>query len=216
MIRFIILFQLTAAPSQLTGQIDSICREKCKVIAVQDNDVKLIDQWLGRTLTLGKYAPAAVGRLPPTEAPVLDLKSSNGWRIIASDYIDHQQDEIEAHVRFFRPDGKLNRTTDVLATIEQGKMALLEGGSDAIFAITSSEEHAYNAQTEIWLLPRNGSAWALINIQGNFEGFIGAGRVRGVRIAKQTYDGLNANTKGIVYETYIWHPETHALTLSSH
>lgn len=44
------------------------------------------------------------------------------------------------------------------------------GGNDEILAVTSNEEHAYNAQTEIWLLPEQGNPKVLLQIQGYFAG----------------------------------------------
>lgn len=216
MIHFIAIFQLLAAQSTVPGQIDSICRGKCEFLAVQDSSVKLIDQWLNRSVVLGRYVASGQSLVGRTEAPVLDMGSSLGWRIVASDYLDHEEDEVGIHLRFFGPDGKLRETTDVLATIVQAKVAKLAGGNEEIFAVTSNEEHAYNARTEIWMLPEHGDPKRLLSLPGDFRGFIGQELVRGLRIARQTYNGVDAKTKGTVQEVYTWHPETRSLTPESH
>lgn len=51
-----ILFQLSGTAADVPGQIDSICRNQCEILAVQDGHAKLIDQWtpVPRTIDLGK------------------------------------------------------------------------------------------------------------------------------------------------------------------
>jgi len=84
MIQMIAMFQLITAQVEVPGQFDRLCREKCEFLAVQDDSVKLIDQWLNRTIILGKYAASAQPFVPPSEAPIIDLVSPRGWRIVAS------------------------------------------------------------------------------------------------------------------------------------
>jgi hypothetical protein len=212
----LISFQILAATATVPGQIDSICRAHCEVLAVQDGKVKFIDRWPPtRNLDLGKYAPAAQRLVPRTEAPVLDLRSPRGWRVVASVYLDHDEDEILMHLRFFGPDERLRLTGGVLFTLEQADIGNLLGGSDEIFAITSNEEHAYNSQTEIWLLPERGDPKPLLQFPGVFQDFSGqaAGSVPGVTIARQTYDGVHAETKGTVEEFYTWDRDRKTLIL---
>jgi hypothetical protein len=214
MIPTLVIFQLVAASAAVPGQIDSICRDQCEILAVQEGTVRFIDQWPPtRNLDLGKYAPAAQRLVPRTEAPVRDLRSPRGWRVVASVYLDHDEDEILMHIRFFGPDGKLRTTSGVLSALEQTAIGNLFGGNDEVFAITSNEEHAYNAQTELWLLPERGDPKLLIEIQGVPQNFSGqaAGTVPGVMIARQTYDGVRSETKGTVQEFYAWEPKTKSL-----
>jgi len=114
-------------------------------------------------------------------------------------------------VRFFGRDGAVKGSTDVLELIEQTEVAQLGGEYSDIFAVTSNEEHAYNVQTEIGMLPENGPPKRLLEISGEFGGFVGEGSARGVRISRQTYDGVNAKTKGTVQEVYAWRSETNSL-----
>ena len=209
----VVLLQLVVS-SVVPGQVDSICRDKCEIIAVQAGVVKFINQWPPtRTLALGEYAPAAQHLVPKTEAPILDLRSKGGWRVVASPYLDHDQDDILMHVRFFGPGGKLQRTGEALLDLVQTRIGSLFGGSDEIFAITSNEEHDYNAQTEIWLLPRGGRPKSLLEIEGTYKAFIGEapGQAPGVRISRQTYDGAHAETKGTVEEFWAWNAEKRSL-----
>jgi hypothetical protein len=82
----------------------------------------------------------------------------------------------------------------------------LFGGSDEIFAVASEEEHSYNVETEIWLLPAHGKPELLLSIQGIFKHFSAEGvrQVPGVTIMRQTYDGVHSETKGAVKEFYRW------------
>ncbi len=55
--------------------------------------------------------------------------------------------------------------------IIQARVGTLFGGGDEIFAITSNEEHAYNAQTEVWFLPHEGRPKRLLEIAGTYLSF---------------------------------------------
>ena len=215
MLAILISIPLLAPVTSLPGQIDSICREHCEVVAVQAGRVRFIDQWPpARNLDVGKYVPTAQRSVPRTEAPVLDLRSQHGWRIVASVYLDHKEDEPGTHIRFFGPDGALRSTQDVQLLLEQTKLGTLFGGADEIFAITSWEEHAYNTQTQIWLLPPSGPPKLLLDIPGIFQQFSdGAGRSPGVLVARETYDGVHAETKGKVQEFYVWDSGIESLKL---
>lgn len=204
---------LLASPAIVPGQVDSICREKCEILAVQGSRVKFIDQWLNRTVVLGRYALSAQGLVPQTEAPVRDIVSPRGWRIVISAYLDHAKDELHMHLRLFGPDRKLRETSSLLSVVEQVKVAGLAGGKGEVLAVASNEEHAYNAQTQMWLLPEQGSPKGLLDVQGDFAGFAGQNVVTGVKIARQTYDGVHSETKGTVPEFYTWNRETKSLEL---
>lgn len=204
---------LVAASGAVPVQVDSICRPCCQILTVQDGRVRFIDQWLTRNLDLGPYATAAQRLVPRTEAPVCDLRSKRGWRVVASVYLDHGQDEILAHVRFFGPDGRLRATSDALPWLEQTEIGNLFGDSNEIFAVTSNWEHTYNVQSEIWLLPKREGPKCLLSILGVFGDFSArlAGKPPGVVIARQTYDGVHAETKGIVREFYAWNGQAKSL-----
>jgi hypothetical protein len=119
------------------------------------------------------------------------------------------------HLRFFGPDGSLRATGAVLSALEQSKVGNLFGVGDEMFSITSNEEHAYNAQTEIWYLPESGDPKVVLEVQGRVESLAG-GRgqgVPGVAVDRQTYDGVHAETKGRVREFYVWDRGTKSLVL---
>jgi hypothetical protein len=177
-----LVFQLVAASAGIQGQVASDCRRgKCDILAVQKGRVGRIDQWLDRDLDLGQYAADAQHLIPQTEAPISDLRSRRGWRVVASVYFEHDNDEIRMKVRFFGPDGKLRLTGEGLYFLLEAEIGNLFGGSDEIFAITSNEEHAYNVLTEICFLPERGSPKILIENQGTFEKFLGKSCGRGAR-----------------------------------
>jgi len=209
----LVLFQLAAVSAPVPGQVDSICREgKCEIVTVQKGRVRRIDQW--RDLDLGKYAVDAQHLIPSTEAPVSDLRSARGWRVVASVYFEHGEDDIRMNIRFFGPDRKLRLTDEGLYFLLEAEIGNLFGGNDEIFAITSTEEHAYNVLTNIWLLPERGEPKVLIEDQGTFGKFSGrVVREPGVTTHHQTYDGVNADTKGLVQQFYAWDSKRKLLTL---
>jgi hypothetical protein len=216
MIMALAILQLLAADTAVPGQRDSICREKCVILAVQDGTVRYIDQWTGRTLALGKYARSAQRLVPRIEAPVSDLRTPRGWRVIASAYFNHEDDELLMRLRFFGPAGSLRATGDALWSLEQASIGNLFGGPDEIFAITSNEEHSYNVRMEIWFLPEGGVPKSLFEIEGVYQKFAkrSARQAPGVTINRQTYDGVSAETKGWVAEFWKWDPQKKSLTQS--
>ena len=167
-----------------------------------------------RGIDLGGYVPAAQALVPRTEAPVRDLQTPRGWRVVASVYLDHKAMGARAHICFFAPGGALRWTQEVMEWIEQTEIGTLFGDPDEIFAVTSNEEHAYNVQTQIWLLPRAGKPKLLLAAPGVFQHFTdGApGNAAGVMLALQTYDGVHADTKRSVEQFYAWDPSAQNLT----
>ena len=214
----LLIVPLVAAPAVVPGQVDSICREKCVILATQGGRVRFIDQWLDRNLDIGKYVEVAQRLIPQTEAPVSDLRSSRGWRVVTSVYLVHEGDNdggLLAHIRFFGPDGTLRVTHDALFMIVHTELGNLFGGSDEIFAVTSEEEHSYNDRTDIWFLPEHGDPKLLLGSSGGFGELSGRarGETPGVVLAHQTYDGVNADTKGFIEQFYAWDRQTKSLTL---
>ena len=214
MIAFIPLLLLaTATP----GRVDSICGAHCEILAVQHGRVMLIDEWPpARTVDLGKYDAEAQRLVPANEAPVFGSRSARGWHVVGSIYMSHSEDETRAHVRFLGPNGTTQDTADILLSVQQTRIGALFGGSDEIFAVTSWEEHAYNVQTQIWLLPSNGTGpGQLLVLPGVFQRFSdgSSGSVAGVAVARQTYDGEHAETKGSTAEFYAWDSASKSLSL---
>jgi len=184
---------------------------------VQNRDVKLINQMphAPRTLTVGRYCRAAQHLVPDAEAPIRDLRSPTGWRVIVSAVLDHNEGGAALRLRFFDPHGTPSIAHDVLYALMQDEIGRLFGGTDDIFAITTIEEHAYNAQTEIWLLPEQGAPTRLLSFSGVFERFVHRDikGIPGVKVSRQTYDGVHAETKGTVRQFYAWNDRIKSLTL---
>ena len=215
MIYAFLLFQLATTSNTPRMEVDRICRARCEILTVQEGTVRFINEWPpSRTLSLGRYAAEAQSFVPRTEAPVRDLRSEHGWRVVVSSYLDHDQDELLTHLRFFGPAGRLREETSVLAKIERAQIGNLFGGADEIFAVTSNEEHAYNARTEIWWLPQDANPTLLIEVQGQPRRFLStsSGGGPGVSFDRQTYDGVNADTKRTVEEFYVWDSTKKSLT----
>ncbi|HTQ55736.1 MAG TPA: hypothetical protein VMI94_14815 [Bryobacteraceae bacterium] len=175
------------------------------VLAVQDENVRLINRSLFVNLDLGHYVSEARHLVPDTEAPVRDLRTVTGWRIIASAYLDHVHSAARTRLRFFGPDGRIRRTEQVLELVERTDIGTLFGGVDEIFAITSNEEHVYNDETRVWLLPAQGKPVLLLSVAGAYSQFSGDPNVApSLTVGRQRYDGVHAETKGIEREFYFW------------
>ena len=214
----IVAFQVTAVASTVPGQIDQACfpghtRSFCQYLAVQQGVVQFVDPSLKRTVALGRYVPVDTRFVPEVEAPVGNLRSGYGWRLVASVFLNHKSGSGGVRLRFFSKDGTLQGTSDILMSLTDAEVRPLFGGTDEIFAVTSYEEHVYNDQTEIWLLPERGHPKRLLYVQGEFQNFVSTETGPGVVIARQTYDGIHSETKGSVDEFYAWERGRRVLTL---
>jgi len=165
---------------------------------------------------MGRLAATARPLVPRTEAPIGDLRSAKGWRIVASLYLDHDEEEVLMRLRFFGPDDRLRTTDEALPYLEKVQLGNLFGGADEIFGLTTNEEHTYNAQTAIWFLPSSGPPRVLLSFSGTMQQFttLKSGKSAGVVIAHQTYDGVDSRTKGSKLEFYAWEEQTKSLSLS--
>jgi hypothetical protein len=169
-----------------------------------------------RQLVIGKYANSGQRFVPHNEAPIRDLRSPRGWRVIVSSFLRRDESpEAGLRVRFFGPDGKIRRTDKILMTLEEVELGNLFGATDDILAITSNEEHSYNSSTDIWLLPERGEPRELIAANATLGKFSRVGRDArpGVWIKRQSYDGVHAETKGGVDEFWLWDPTKKSLAL---
>jgi hypothetical protein len=212
----IAFLSLQLAAASVTGQVDSQCKEHCQILAVQGGSVKLIDEWPpGRTLILGKYIPAAQPFVPGTEAPVRSLRSSRGWRIVMSAYLDHGDDDILLHVRFFSPDGLLKTTWKSRPWLQGADIGRLFGTDDELVVFTTTEEHAYNDQTLVWLLAPQASPKLILDLPGTYKGSSrgGSGKPPGMTFSRETYDGVHSETKGIRDEFWKWDTQTKHLLM---
>jgi hypothetical protein len=153
--------------------------------------------------------------VPRREAPIRDLRSERGWRVIISASLDSDEGLVRLHLRFFAPSGALRATDELLSALVSTEIGTLFGGRDEIFAVDSTEEHSYNDQTAIWFLPQTGKPRVLLEFPGGFRTPTATtpGPVPGIIVYRQTYDGVNAETKGSVQEFYVWDPKAKSLTL---
>jgi hypothetical protein len=218
LLSYLIVFQLAAASVTVPGQIDRVCQPTgyCDVLVVQDDVVKLIaPEPLPKNLVVGNYIRADQSLVPRREAPIRDLRSRRGWRVVVSASLDHDEGSIRLHLRFFAPNGALRATDELLSELVSTEIGTLFGGTDEIFAVDSNEEHAYNDQTEIWFLPETGKPRVLLEFPGGFRKPTATtpGTAPGIIVDRQTYDGVNAETKGTVQEFYVWDPKAKSLTL---
>jgi len=223
--RFVIAASLTSvlALSAAPGEIDRHCwnaggaEDICQILTFDEGSV--VYNELGfRRLVIGKYVSAAQRFVPRAEAPIRDLRSSHGWHIVVSAFLQREQGESGAmlRIRFFGPRGEPRGKAEVLMTLEEAEVGELFGGGDDILAVQSNEEHSYNSTADIWLLPHQGKPIELLEMNATISKFSKTGERTppGVWIKRQTYDGVHAETKGWVDEFWVWNPAKKRLTSS--
>jgi len=213
----LIALQAAAVLPAVTGQVDVVCRAYCSFLAVQDGVVRFIEQSprAPRSVAIRRYNKEAQQFIPEKEVSVGNFRSPRGWRIVESAFLDHADFSAGLHIRFFGPDGVLRQTADGMLVPEQSEVGHLFGGADDIFAVTSTEEHAYNTQTEIWYLPESGGPKSVLRVLGVYRRFAVDSVIGGpgVVIDRQIYDGVHAETKGTVRELYAWDRKRKSLKL---
>jgi hypothetical protein len=157
-------------------------------------------------VVLGKYLQLSGVDVPPIEAPVRETVTSGRWRIIFSVLLDHEQLEARGRVRFIDPRGTIASIAEALYYPEVTYAGRLFGDSAEIFVVSSTEEHAYNTYSQIWLLPRVGRPQLLLDFKGSVLRFAKAApNVQpGVVVGSQTFDGVDPSTKHQVEEFYVW------------
>jgi hypothetical protein len=206
------LLVLTSAA--FCSQVDRFClADSCQSLEIEGGVVRFSDPSPpSRSLVIGTYVATAQRLVPATEAPIRQLVSARGWRLVVSAFLDHDEDEVRLRLRCFSPDGILRRTEDILSSLDEAKLGYLFGDSDEIFVVTSTEEHVYSARTEIWYLPALGDPRKVLSTESTIGRF-SSGNDPGVTIERETYDGVHAETKGRVPEFWVWSRSTKALTL---
>jgi len=210
------LGMILATPLQ--AQQDKLCvHDECQFLTVRQGLVHFIDfPPLSRNLVLGRYAASYQGLVPATEAPLRGARSSDGWVVVVAAFLDHTAGGQSLRVRMYSPDGTRRGPYEVMAALEEFEFGDIFGTADKILAITSTEEHAYNVKTNVWLLQDNRIPKQLMDTPAVLlrprrrEG----GRPAGLTIRRQTYDGLHAETKGWAEEFWIWDPTSKSLTLA--
>jgi len=169
----LIIFAVSAVSAAVPGEVHRLCLgQSCQVLAVQDGVVRFIEDRppAPRNLVLGHYVSADQRLVPRTEAPIRDVRSPRGWRIVVSACFIRGEYPSKLRLRFFDPAGSMWVTHDILMTLEDVEVGRLFGDADEILAITSNEEHVYNAETEIWYLPEHGNPKQVLKILGGLAG----------------------------------------------
>jgi hypothetical protein len=197
-----------------TRQVEPVCPNGyCMYLVIRDDHVRFIGT-MSRDIDLGSYARSGQRFVPQTEAPIRDLRTKRGWHIVISEFLEHKEAAVETKFRFFSPRGELMATNESMMDLELAQLGYLLGGRDEILAITTNEEHVYNARTMLWLLPDHGTPKQLLDVGGMVRKFLNGadGKPAGVWIDRQTYDGFHAETKGWAREFWKWNADTKTLT----
>jgi hypothetical protein len=210
----------TIAAAATPVQVDRSCRQGCRALVIRDGMVQFVDSRppAPRSFVIGSYLAAAQSSVPTNEAPIRQIKAGDRWTILASAFLDHDSDnegEPGVRIRFLDPNGR-QQIADELSGLDVLETGPFFGGIDQVLVVTSEEEHAYNVQTEIWLLPMEGGPKRLLWFQGTVKGFVSspAAPEPGVFISRQTYDGVHAETKGTATEFYAWDRARRSLILT--
>ena len=161
--------RLTCAEAK---QLDRLCLQAaCESLVVREGQVHFVDPALNRDLILGPYVRADQRFVPRNEAPLRELRS-DGWRIVVSALLGRAEGGAKLRIRFFDPRGGLRGSSDAMMDLVDAQLGHLFGRSDEILAFTCDEEHAYNVQTEVWLLPERGKPKLLVEVQGMLGEFV--------------------------------------------
>jgi len=194
-------------------QLDRFCLPSaCESLVVREGQVHFVDPALKQDLVLGPYIRADQRFVPKNEAPIRELRS-DGWQIVASALLDRPEGRVKLRIRFFDPHGVLRGSSDAMMDLVDAQLGHLFGGRDEILAFTSNEEHAYNVQTEVWLLRERGKPKLLVQVQGMLGEFVAGSSEHkaGVWIDRETYDGRDASTKGRARELWEWNSDQKTL-----
>jgi hypothetical protein len=173
------IFLLSALPLLMTnttvpGQIDKICRGNlCQFLAVQQGMVRYIEQEPARNFVIRRYQSQVQPLVPKSEAAIRILRSSRGWQVAVSAFLDHAESAVGLRLRFIAPDHTARITEDVMYGLDLVKLNMPFGDGSEIFVITTEEEHSYNVSTEIWLLPEQGDPTPLAVVRGTIDHFVG-------------------------------------------
>jgi hypothetical protein len=205
-----------AAAVSLPGQVDSACfNGRCEFLTVRAGMVHFAA--LGppaRDFPIGRYVETARHLVPASEAPIWSGHSTGGLRVVVSAVLDHENGCSALRVRFLRRDGRSLAQDKMIAVPETVRMGHLFGGKDELFGITATEEHVYNVETVIWLLSGDVTApKEILRTEGVLRTFITHPGKQGVWIDHETYNGVDARTKGWIRQFWVWDAKRKALTL---
>jgi hypothetical protein len=197
-------------------QFDKACEGYCIVLLVDHGKVKQQIQSTDAPveMTMGRYLTSAAHLIPSNEAAISDRRASNGWRIVISAFLDHQESSARLRIRFFDSRGLLQLKNDSLTSLEDQEF-IRPNKTDCLYAVTTNEEHVYNAQTEIWFLPNDGVPKLVLSDVGTFQ----IPRPKGSKaptivFLRETYDGIHSETKGHTAEQYTWDANSKMLVRS--
>ena len=203
---------------QGTHEIDRLCFPAgCQSLIVSNGEVHFVEGGaLSRDSLLGSYVSADQRLVPPAEVPIRDLRSKRGWHIVISAFLDHNERDVRLRVRFLDRNSRLQTTDEILMSLENAELGNLFGGNHEILALTSNEEHAYNAHTGVWLLPDEGKPKQLLDFIGRIADFVkfSTQNTGGLRINRETYDGVHPETKGYKTEFWTWDEQRNTLSLA--
>ncbi|MGA3019312.1 MAG: hypothetical protein ABSF62_19480 [Bryobacteraceae bacterium] len=218
MTRFLIVLPcliLAAEPAEQV--IDKVCPQVgCRYLVVRGGQVTFIDSAQpAREIPLGTYIQTDQKLVPRTEAPIRELRSARGWRVVISTFLDHKELDAWNTVRFFSPSGRLERTSGAQMSLMGAELGKLFGGDNEVVVVTSYAQHVYNTQTMIWAIPQSGKPKLLLDLNGSVERIVrgDGGTEAGVWISRNTYDGVDASTKGSAAEFWRWDAKKQALAI---
>ncbi len=155
--------------------------------------------------------------VPANEAPIGYAKTGRGWVAVLSAFVPEEFDFDAPELRMyvFDPLGKRDLVSDNYNLLGSFNVGRIFPGDAEFVQISSTGAHSYVVLTRIWLLPPGGSPRLLVDVPGLLTGIQrpAQGQPAGFWIAVQTYDGVNAGTKGEKLEFWAWDPNLRTLTL---
>jgi hypothetical protein len=195
--------------------------EFCATISVDDGNVMFREsEDIVAPYKVGPYIKEAHRLVPSNEAPFRDITAPNMWRVVATAYLNQYDDQGPLiRVRLFDRRGRLRKTySDGNHFLDDLRIGRLFGTSDIVLAIQTGGMRSYLQHTAIWLISEDDRVKQLVDVRGALESIQTKKQdlehLPGVWIGVETFDGVNAETRGRQRRFFLWNQAQK--TLSPH
>jgi len=210
-IDLVLLAALSAPCGSFGREIDRRCLQgHCVILSIENG--RVLARRTGGTFTgqtvVGTFAPAGTRFVPPSEAPILHSTMRSGWHVTVSAYLPEEfdYDAPELRVRILAPLGRQETVSDEYNLLGSFHIGSIFNTDSQFLQVCTTGARAYFARSRVWLLGQSGSPELLLDVPGWLAGIETPreGKPAGLWIDRDTYDGVNAETKGHKREFWIW------------
>lgn len=189
----------------------------CSYLAVQHGEVRGILSFTRGSIDadrdLGRYLGSAQALVPKTEAPIRELETRRGWRVVIAAAVDGPLFRLRAH--FISPNGQPRGVFGMSQFLRYVRVGALFGGKDQIVLIEADDGHAYTTFWRAFRLPDHGYPELLAQGWGRIL-WAGTGAQPGIIVKRQHPVGGDANRVLSITEYWNWDPRLDQLVLAQH